>query len=326
MQKEKPLLGVERLRTSFLVDEGVVRAVDGVTFRVSRGETVGVVGESGCGKSVTALSILRLIDTPRVRIEADAIGWDGNDLLRLTEKEMRRIRGSEIAMIFQDPFASLNPVLAIGEQLREAVRLHQGLDKGAASRAVVEALERVHIPSPAMRLTEYPHQISGGMQQRVMIAMALSCNPRLLIADEPTTALDVTIQAQIIDLLREIQDKTDMSLLLISHDLGVISELADRVTVMYAGKIVEEGTAEKMLEAPRHPYTLGLLNSVPRLGGSRAKLETIGGSVPNPLAYPAGCRFHPRCFMAETVCSREEPEFREVEAGRFAACWFSEKM
>jgi oligopeptide/dipeptide ABC transporter ATP-binding protein len=323
----KPLLEVVDLRTHFFSDEGVVRAVDGVSLSISEGETLGLVGESACGKSATALSILRLIDRRQGAVVGGRVRWRGRDLLTLSEREMRLVRGNEIGMVFQDSFASLNPVFTIGNQLSESVRIHQGAGRREALSKSREALARVRIPSPEMRLHEYPHQMSGGMQQRVMIAMSLLCNPRLLIADEPTTALDVTIQAQILDLLEEIQRSSGMALLLISHDLGVISELADRIAIMYAGKIVEEGPARQLLASPAHPYTRALLRSVPLLGGARrARLEAIRGSVPNPTEYPLGCRFHPRCGMAQRVCVEREPELSQCTPGYRTACHFTERI
>jgi oligopeptide/dipeptide ABC transporter ATP-binding protein len=323
----KPLLEVVDLRTHFFSDEGVVRAVDGVSLSIGEGETLGLVGESACGKSATALSILRLIDPRQGAVVGGRVRWRGRDLLTLPEREMRFIRGSEIGMVFQDPFASLNPVFTIGNQLSESVRLHRGAGRREALLKSREALARVRIPSPEVRIHEYPHQMSGGMQQRAMIAMSLSCDPRLLIADEPTTALDVTIQAQILDLLEEIQKSSGMALLLISHDLGVISELADRIAIMYAGKIVEEGPARRLLASPAHPYTRALLRSLPRLGGARrARLETIRGGVPNPIEYPRGCRFHPRCDMAQRVCVEREPELSQLAPGYRAACHFAGQL
>jgi len=320
------LLEVVDLRTNFFSDEGIVRAVDGVSLSIDEGETLGLVGESACGKSATALSILRLIDRRQGAIVGGRVFWRGEDLLSFSDREMRRIRGSDIGMVFQDPFASLNPVRTIGSQIAESVKLHQGAGGREALSISREALASVRIPSPAERLHEYPHQMSGGMQQRVMIAMSLSCNPRLLIADEPTTALDVTTQAQILELLEEIQERSGMSLLLISHDMGVISELADRIAIMYAGRIVEEGPAQQLLAGPAHPYTRALLKSVPRLGGRRrSRLEAIGGSVPNPIDYPSGCRFHPRCDMAQSVCVEREPELRRLGPQYRAACHFAEK-
>ncbi|MEJ2745184.1 MAG: ABC transporter ATP-binding protein, partial [bacterium] len=282
-------------------------------------ETLGLVGESACGKSATALSILRLIDRRQGAVAGGQIFWRGKNLLAFSDKGMRRIRGNEIGMVFQDPFASLNPVRTVGSQIAESVRLHQGVGWREALSISRDALSRVRIPSPGDRLHEYPHQMSGGMQQRVMIAMSLSCNPRLLIADEPTTALDVTTQAQILGLLEEIQNRSGMALLLISHDMGVISELADRIAIMYAGKIVEEGPARQLLARPAHPYTRALLKSVPR---RRARLETIGGAVPDPVDYPGGCRFHPRCDMVQSVCVEREPALRRLGPRYRAACHF----
>ncbi len=323
----KALLEVVDLRTHYFSDEGIVRAVDGVSLSIGEGETLGLVGESACGKSAAALSILRLIDQRQGAIADGRILWRGKDLRTFSEKEMRSVRGNEIGMVFQDPFASLNPVFTIGNQIAESVRLHQGAGRREAFAKSREALARVRIPSPEERIYEYPHQMSGGMQQRAMIAMALSCNPRLLIADEPTTALDVTIQAQILDLLKEIQNSCGMSLLLISHDMGVISELAARIAIMYAGKIVEEGPARRLLASPSHPYTRALMRSVPRLGETRrARLAVIGGSVPNPINYPRGCRFHPRCDMAQSICDEREPELSTLAPGHRAACHFARRV
>jgi len=321
-----PILEIRDLKTQFFSDSGIVRAVDGVSLSLREGETLGLVGESACGKSTIALSIMRLIDPRQGRIAGGRILWRGKDLLALGERKMREIRGNEIAMIFQDPFVSLNPVFTVGGQVAEAVRLHQGLGRRRAMRAAGEALAQVRIPSPELRLNEYPHQMSGGMQQRVMIAMALSCNPKLLIADEPTTALDVTIQAQILDMMKEIQERREMSLMLISHDLGVISEMADRIAIMYAGKIVEEGATGDILLSPRHPYTRALLRSIPSLGARRSRLEAIGGGVPNPVEYPPGCRFHPRCDMARAECRETECELRTVGEGRRSSCIFPEEV
>jgi peptide/nickel transport system ATP-binding protein len=320
------LLEIRDLKTYFRSDEGIVKAVDGVSLNVADGATRGLVGESGCGKSVTALSVMQLIDPHQGFIAGGEILWKGRNVLNLSEKELREIRGNDIAMVFQDPFASLNPVFTIGNQISEAIRLHQGVGRAQAMTEAQRVLERVRIPSPSQRLQEYPHQISGGMQQRVMIAIALSCSPGLLIADEPTTALDVTIQAQILDLLKDIQADYGMALLLISHDLAVISEVADNVSVMYAGKIVEDGPTPDILSSPRHPYTRALLRSLPRLGAARHKLMVIEGTVPNPLEYPSGCRFHPRCEMVEAVCREREPLLRKIAPGHEAACHFAERM
>ena len=322
-----PILTVQNLRTYFRTDSGLARAVDGVSFTLDRGETLGLVGESGCGKSVTSLSVMRLIPSPPGRIEDGRIEFGDRSLLDLPEAEMRAVRGNDIAMIFQEPMTSLNPVFTCGYQIDEAVALHQGLDKTATREKTIDMLHRVGIPDPAQRANEYPHQLSGGMRQRVMIAMALSCAPGLLIADEPTTALDVTIQAQILELLEQLQDEFGMAILMITHDLGVIAEVADRVAVMYAGKIVESGSVEDIFANPRHPYTVGLLKSIPSVDETRDRLEVIPGNVPDATRFPEGCRFAPRCTKAEPVCSQQEPELLQVEhEGRehHAACWFTE--
>ena len=297
-----PILTVQNLRTYFRTDSGLARAVDGVSFTLDGGETLGLVGESGCGKSVTSLSVMRLISSPPGRIEDGRIEFDGRSLLDLPEAEMRAVRGNDIAMIFQEPMTSLNPVFTCGYQIDEAVALHQGLDKTATREKTIDMLHRVGIPDPAQRANEYPHQLSGGMRQRVMIAMALSCAPGLLIADEPTTALDVTIQAQILELLEQLQKEFGMAILMITHDLGVIAEVADRVAVMYAGKIVESGSVENIFANPRHPYTVGLLKSIPSVDETRDRLEVIQGNVPDATRFPEGCRFAPRCTKAEPVC------------------------
>ncbi len=319
----KRLLEVDALKTYFHTDEGVVRAVDGVTFHLDEGETLGLVGESGCGKSVTSLSILRLIPTPPGEIAGGAIRFNGANLLDLDESEMRRIRGNEISMIFQEPMTSLNPVFTCGFQIIEAIQLHQGLSKTAARERAVEMLRVVGIPSPEQRVDEYPHQLSGGMRQRVMIAMALSCNPSLLIADEPTTALDVTIQAQILELIARLRREFGMAVLIITHDLGVVAEVADRVAVMYAGKIVEYGDTRQIFGEPRHPYTQGLLASIPTLGREVERLQVIPGNVPNPTQFPSGCKFHPRCPIADDTCRADEPGLSTPAAGdaHQVACW-----
>ena len=322
MALSERLLEVRNLKTYFRTEEGLVPAVDGVSFHINRGETLGVVGESGCGKSVTSLSIMRLIPQPPGEIASGEIIFEGEDLLKKSEREMRRIRGNDIAMIFQEPMTSLNPVYTVGDQIAEAIELHQGLSRREALAKAVEMLRLVGIPSPEQRVKEYPHQLSGGMRQRVMIAMALSCNPKLLIADEPTTALDVTIQAQILELMKELREKIGMAIMLITHDLGVIAEMAERVVVMYAGKIVEEADVYSLFRRPYHPYTEGLLHSIPRLDQPKGtKLHVIEGVVPNPLNMPTGCRFHPRCPYATDRCRAEEPVLQEVEPGRFTACW-----
>jgi peptide/nickel transport system ATP-binding protein len=326
-----PLLEVEDLRTWFYTRDGIVRAVDGVSYRVYPGETLAVVGESGCGKSVTSLSILRLIPSPPGKIVARRLAFEGRNLLELTEAEMRSIRGNEISMIFQEPMTSLNPVLTIGRQIAEALVLHQRLHwRGATARAI-EMLRLVDIPEPERRVKQYPHELSGGMRQRVMIAMALSCNPKLLIADEPTTALDVTIQAQILDLMRELKAKTGAAIVLITHDLGVVAEMAQRVVVMYAGRKVEEAPVERLFARPLHPYTKGLLGSIPRLaeaaaGDARKRLAEIPGMVPSLTDVVGGCLFAPRCPHATARCAAEYPPLEEKAAGHWVACWESDRL
>ena len=327
----EPILDIAELRTWFFTRDGVVRAVDGVSFHVIPGETLAIVGESGCGKSVTALSILRLIPSPPGRIVSGAIQFAGRDLLGLSEAEMRQVRGNEISMIFQEPMTSLNPVLTIGRQIAETLTLHQGLGHRAALAKAADMLRLVHIPEADRRIGEYPHQLSGGMRQRVMIAMALACNPKLLIADEPTTALDVTIQAQILDLMRELKQKIDAAIVLITHDLGVVAEMAQRVVVMYAGRKAEEAPVATLFRRPLHPYTKGLLNSVPRLGASldheRApRLAEIAGTVPSLREPIPGCPFEARCVFATDICRREMPAFDEKEPGHFAACFHSDQV
>jgi len=316
------LLTIQDLQTHFFTGEGVVRAVDGVTLSVRPGETLGLVGESGCGKTVTALSILRLVPDPPGRIVGGTICFDGRDLLRLPEEEMRSIRGCAISMIFQEPMTSLNPVFTVGEQVAEGIRHHQKVSRREAWDRAVEVLRRVKIPDPARRAYEYPHQLSGGLRQRVMIAMALALGPRLLIADEPTTALDVTIQAQIIELLMGLQEEMQMAVILITHDLGVIAETADRVVVMYAGRVVEEASAEQLFETPLHPYTQGLLESLPKLeaGKRHRRLTAIPGLIPNLLDLPTGCKFAPRCPKVVGDCWPTEPDLREVRPGHWARC------
>src|SRR6201989_1789876 len=329
--KVETILDIADLRTWFFTRDGVVRAVDGVSFHVFPGETLAIVGESGCGKSVTALSVLRLIPAPPGRIVSGEIRFAGRDLLGLDEAEMRQVRGNEISMIFQEPMTSLNPVLTIGRQIAETLILHQGLDHKAPLDKAVDMLRLVHIPESRRRIGEYPHQLSGGMRQRVMIAMALACNPKLLIADEPTTALDVTIQAQILDLMRELKQKIDAAIVLITHDLGVVAEMAQRVVVMYAGRKAEEAPVGRLFRRPLHPYTKGLLASVPRLGGSldheRApRLAEIAGTVPSLREPIPGCPFETRCAFATDICRREMPTFDEKEPGHFAACFHSARV
>src|ERR671929_365277 len=316
------LLDVRGLKTHFFTDEGVVRAVDGVDLYIDKGETLGVVGESGCGKSVSALSIMRLIPQPPGKIVSGQVLFDGRDLLRLKEDDMRKVRGNDMAMIFQDPMTSLNPVLTIGRQISEALELHKGMDKSASRKRTIELLELVGIPAARNRVDDYPHQFSGGMRQRVMIAMALSCEPKLLIADEPTTALDVTIQAQILDLIKRLRQELGMAIIMITHDLGVVAGIADRINVMYAGYIVETGTVDEIFHNPRHPYTLGLLKSIPRLDEPRKeKLVPIEGLPPDLVDPPQGCPFQPRCPYAIERCVPENPSLEPVVPGHRIACW-----
>jgi peptide/nickel transport system ATP-binding protein len=314
------LLEVKNLRTYFDVDDGEFRAVDGVSFAIEPGRTLGIVGESGCGKSVTALSVMGLIPSPPGRIAGGEILFEGVDLLKLKPAEMRERRGNQISMIFQEPMTSLNPAFTVGDQIVEVILRHRQVTKQQATQHAIEMLRRVRIPSPERRFEEYPHKLSGGMRQRVMIAMALACDPQLLIADEPTTALDVTIQAQILDLMRRLRDETGAAIMVITHDLGVIAEIAHEVIVMYAGRVIERAEVGALFRDPQHPYTIGLLGSIPRLTTEQARLTTIEGMVPNPLAIPAGCRFHPRCPFAVEECLRVDPPLREIKPGQFAAC------
>jgi peptide/nickel transport system ATP-binding protein len=318
------LLEIKGLKTYFYTDEGVVRAVDGVDLHIDKGETLGVVGESGCGKTVTALSIMRLIPMPPGRIVEGQVLYQGRDLVTLPPSQMRKVRGKEISMVFQEPMTSLNPVFTIGEQIAEAIRLHEGLGRRDAMDKTVEMLKIVHMANPERRVKEYPHQLSGGMRQRVMIAMALSCNPKLLIADEPTTALDVTIQAQILDLLNELKAKLGMAVMLITHDMGVIAETAQRVVVMYAAKVVEEAPVKELFKEPLHPYTQGLLRSIPRIdlaATKKQRLEAIPGVVPSLIDVPPGCRFAPRCQYVKPMYTEKEPPLKEVRPGHKVACW-----
>jgi oligopeptide/dipeptide ABC transporter ATP-binding protein len=327
-----PVLQVDDLQTHFFTAVGTVRAVDGVSYGLKAGETLGVVGESGCGKSVSALSILRLVANPPGRIVGGAIRFQGRNLLELSEKEMESIRGNEISMIFQEPMTSLNPLYTIGRQVGEAIALHQGLSRGEAMNRAVEMLRQVYIPEPERRVHAYPHQLSGGMRQRVMIAMALSCNPKVLIADEPTTALDVTIQAQILDLMRELQKSFGTAIILITHDMGVVAENADRVVVMYAGRKVEEATATDLFDNPGHPYTRGLLGSIPHLDAAarsdraRTRLTEIKGMVPSLFNLPAGCSFAPRCSFATERCRTETPSLVQYRPGHSVACWHADRL
>ena len=316
------LLQVKDLRTHFFTDEGVVRAVDGISYDVQEGETMGLVGESGCGKSVSALSILRLIPSPPGKIVGGEVLFDGENLLKVDEEEIRHVRGNRIAMIFQEPMTSLNPVLTIGRQITEALELHLKMDRNASNRRAAELLEMVGIPEAHTRLNDYPHQFSGGMRQRVMIAMALSCNPRLLLADEPTTALDVTIQAQILEIMARLSREFGTAVVIITHNLGVVARYANRVNVMYAGKIVESSSARELYGNPRHPYTLGLLRSVPRLDEARRdKLVPIEGLPPDLANVPKGCSFYPRCSYHVERCLQEEPPLMLVDEKHYAACW-----
>lgn len=323
MSSNEIILSVENLSTHFYTEDGVAKAVQDVSFSVKKGGTFALVGESGCGKSVTALSIMRLIPSPPGKMVAGDIVFDNMSLPKLSEKRMRGIRGNKIAMIFQEPMTSLNPVYSIGNQIVEAIRLHQKKNSTQAWADAVSMLKQVGIPDPEQRAEEYPHQMSGGMRQRVMIAIAMSCRPELLIADEPTTALDVTTQAQILDLLDDLQKRNQMSILLITHDLGIVAERADEVGVMYASRIVETADSLSLFAEPLHPYTQGLLKSLPRLGFSGKRLETISGNVPNPLHFPTGCKFHPRCPIGcgDKRCQQVEPVLREVRPGRSVACW-----
>ena len=317
------LLEIKGLRTHFKTDDGWLHAVDGVDLAIDRGETVGVVGESGCGKSVMAMTVLRLIAIPPGRIVGGQVLWQGRDLVTASGEEMRKVRAKEIAIVFQEPMTSLNPVYSVGEQIAESLRLHEGLSRKEAIARAVEMLRLVHIPTPERRVHDYPHQFSGGMRQRVMIAIALACKPKLLIADEPTTALDVTIQAQILDLLAELKDRLGMAVLLITHEMGVVAEVAQRVVVMYAGKVVEEAPVGELFARPRHPYTQGLIRSIPRIdiaATHKVRLEAIRGTVPKLIEPGEGCRFAPRCRHAMAACTAATPPLRQVAAGHKVAC------
>jgi len=318
------LLEVRNLKTQFYTDDGIVKAVDDVSFSIGNEETFGLVGESGCGKSVTALSIIRLISWPPGKIVAGEILLEGENLLEKTEEEMQKIRGCKISMVFQEPMTSLDPVFTVGNEIMEVIQLHQGLDKEEAQEKAIDMLKIVGIPDPERRINEYPHQLSGGMRQRVMIAMALSCKPKLLIADEPTTALDVTIQAQILRLMDQLKKDFQASVLLITHDLGVIAQQCENVAVMYAGEIVEYGSVEAIFENPLHPYTVGLNRAIPRLDVDTEKLEIIEGTVPNLIEIPSGCRFHPRCQYVMDVCREKHPDLREHENHHLSRCWLEE--
>ena len=314
------LLKVSNLKTHFFVEKGTVKAVDGVNFEIEAGKTLGIVGESGCGKSMTSMSIMQLVGKPG-KIVDGAVEFKGEDLLKKTDAEMRMIRGNHVSMIFQEPMTSLNPVLRVGEQIGEVLILHQNMTKEQAHARSVEMLDLVGIPRAEEVVNDYPHQLSGGMRQRVMIAMALACDPALLIADEPTTALDVTIQAQILKLMNDLKTKLNTAIMLITHDLGVVAQMADHVIVMYSGKVVEDADVNTVFEDPLHPYTLGLLNSIPKLDQGDQRLESIEGSVPNPLYLPNGCYFHPRCKLATDECKKNQPELKEVAPGHKVACF-----
>ena len=316
------LLEVQGLRTSFKLEGGgEFSPVDGVSFSVEAGRTLGIVGESGCGKSVTSLSIMGLLPKGQGRISAGSVVFEGRDLATLKPEEMRSLRGNRMAMIFQEPMTSLNPAFTIGQQLMEGIRCHQNVTAEQAREHAIEMLRLVRIPSPEQRIDEYPHKLSGGMRQRVMIAMALSCRPKLLIADEPTTALDVTIQAQVLDLMRSLREETGTAIVLITHDLGVIAELADDVVVMYAGRVVERAPVTQLFAMPQHPYTIGLLGSIPKMHGEQDRLNAIEGQVPTPMSQTSGCRFAPRCPFAVAQCKEDMPLLREVATGHEAACW-----
>jgi oligopeptide/dipeptide ABC transporter ATP-binding protein len=317
----EPLLEIRNLKTCFYTEDGVVPAIENVSFSLDKGETIGIVGESGSGKSVTALSVMRLIPNPPGRIECGEIIFEGENLLEKRMDQMRGIRGNDIAMIFQEPMTSLNPVLTVGDQIMEAIVLHQKLSKQDAKDKAVHMLRLVGIPSPERRVNDYPHQMSGGMRQRVMIAMALSCNPKLLIADEPTTALDVTVQAQILELMMALKDDLGTSVMLITHDLGVIAETADKVVVMYAGNVVEKAGVRELFREPAHPYTMGLLGSIPKLNEDSKRLQSIEGVVPSPFNMPKGCRFSPRCGHAMDICREREPVFAKIADGHHVSCW-----
>lgn len=320
----KRILKVENLKTTFFTDEGVIPAVDDVSFHLDEKETLAIVGESGCGKTVTSLSILRLIPYPPGKITDGHIYYDGKDLLSLSEKEMRTIRGNDISMIFQEPMTSLNPVFTVGAQIMESLTIHQNMSKADARKRAIEMIQLVGIPSPERCVDYYPHQLSGGMRQRIMIAMALACRPKILIADEPTTALDVTVQAQILRLMIELKEKTGAAIILITHDLGIVAQIADRVNVMYAGETVESADVKSIFREPLHPYTVGLLKSLPKINEDQDKLYNIKGSVPSPKNYPQGCRFSPRCEQAAEKCRRCKPEMFAINEGRLVRCWLYE--
>ncbi|MFJ7407345.1 MULTISPECIES: ABC transporter ATP-binding protein [unclassified Lysinibacillus] len=319
--KRDTVLEVKNLQTYFYSSEGVAKAVDGVSFTLHKGETLGIVGESGCGKSMTSLSLLRLVPSPPGKIINGEILLNNTDLLKISEEELRKIRGNKISMIFQEPMTSLNPVLTVGEQIAETIRLHQGLSRKEAWQQAVEMIRLVGIPAPEKRAKQEPYQLSGGMRQRIMIAMALACTPDVLIADEPTTALDVTIQAQIIDIIRNLQQQLGMSIIFITHDLGVVAEICDKIAVMYAGQVVEEGSTDSLFTKPLHPYTNGLIQSLPKLYEDQEELSTIHGTVPSPYHYPNGCRYAERCPFATELCRAQQPELITVESDKKVRCW-----
>lgn len=315
------ILKVNNLKTHFYTDEGIIPGVDGVDIELAKSETLAIVGESGCGKSVTALSILRLIPNPPGKIVEGEILYNGKDLLKMSEKQMRGIRGNDISMIFQEPMTSLNPVFTVGMQIMESLMIHQNLNKKEARKVAIEMIKLVGIPSPEKRVDEYPHQFSGGMKQRIMIAMALACNPKILIADEPTTALDVTIQAQILRLMADLKKKVNTAIILITHDMGVVAQIAENVMVMYAGKAVEYGDVKSIFKNPLHPYTIGLLESIPKINDEKERLYNIKGTIPSPKNYPKGCRFSPRCEQAMPICHEEEPDLIELNNNVRVRCW-----
>jgi oligopeptide/dipeptide ABC transporter ATP-binding protein len=314
------LLNIKNLRTYFYTSMGIVRAVDGVSFDVKKGEVLGLVGESACGKSVTGFSIMRLVPSPPGKIISGEIIFDGHNLLALSDKEMQRIRGARISMSFQDPMTYLNPVFRVGDQIAEAVMLHQNLDKKEAMEVAIETMKMVQIPKASERVMHYPHQFSGGMRQRVLLAIAICCNPLLLIADEPTTALDVIIQSEVLELIKDLKKRLGLSILLITHDLGIISDFADKIVIMYAGNIIESGETRSVFSEPKHPYTSGLLKSLPSIDMKGDKLVSISGMVPNPIHPPSGCKFHPRCPFVKEICKNERPLLQEVEKGHLSSC------
>ena len=326
LKKKEKVIDVKNLKVYFNTEEGIAKAVDGVNFDINRGETLGVVGESGCGKSVTSLGIMRLIDNPPGEIVDGQVYFDGKDLLKISEKKMRNIRGNGITMIFQEPMTSLNPVYPVGYQISEAILAHKNMNKKKLRELVLYLLKSVGISSPEKFISLFPHQLSGGLRQRIMIAMALSCNPQLLIADEPTTALDVSIQAQILDLLNHLKEEFNMAILFITHNLGVIAEMADKVLVMYAGKVVEYADVISLFTSIKHPYTLGLLESIPKLNQEVNELYTIPGLVPSAFHLPKGCKYNNRCPLVDNKCVEKEPELEEIEAGHFVRCWHYNKI